>query len=110
QYPGGHTIIWGCNQTKVKPGDLFTFAWQNEIIGYDVTSGEVYRLCHTHNSGFSQPPNINVSQNGRFIAFTSDMMGTLGTTDGKEPMLGKNCRTDVFVVRVDSDNFSRESK
>jgi hypothetical protein len=29
-------------------------------------------------------------------------MGTLGTTDGKEPMLGKNCRTDVFVVQVAS--------
>src|ERR1035438_1435830 len=70
QYPGGHTVIWGANQTKVNQGERFTFAWQNEIIGYDVTTGKVYRLCHTYNSGQSGPTKIQVSPSGRFILFT----------------------------------------
>jgi hypothetical protein len=98
--PGHHdrkTVIWAASQTQ---NTVFKSPWENEIIGYDVVAGCVYRLCHTRNSGLSQPSKISVSQSGRFITFTSDMMGTLGTTDGKEPILGQNCRSDLFGVEV----------
>jgi hypothetical protein len=79
---------------------VFKSAWENEIIGFDMAAWCVYRACHHCNSGLSQDIEIAVSPDGRFVAFTSDMMGTLGSTDGKEPILGKNCRSDVFVVEV----------
>jgi len=100
-------IIWAATQTTAT---VFRSAWENEIIGFDMAASCVYRACHHFNSGLAGDSQVSVSSDGSFVTFTSDWMGTLGTTDGKEPILGKNCRTDVFVVRVASDNSPQESK
>lgn len=83
-----------------------TSAWMNEVRGYEITTGKVFRACHTFNSGQSAEfiPAYAIavaSQTGKFVAFCSDMMGTLGSTSGAETAtLGKDARGDVFVVRV----------
>ena len=100
-------IIWAATQTTAT---VFKSAWENEIIGFDLASLCVYRACHHFNSGLTCDTRVSVSPDGRFVAFTSDWMGTLGTTDGKEPILGENCRTDVFVVRVASEDSPHENK
>jgi len=96
---GRPPIIWAATQTTAT---VFKSAWENEIIGFDLTAWCVYRACHHYNSGLTREANVSVSPSGRFVAFTSDWMGTLGSTDGKKPILGKNCRMDWFVVDVGS--------
>lgn len=90
------SIIWASGQTDISP---FTSAWMNEVRGYDVIKGCVYRACHTWNSGknpyFIVANAIAIpSQTGKYVAFASDMMGGLGL-DGKG-----NPRGDVFVAKV----------
>jgi hypothetical protein len=75
-------------------------AWEDEVIGIDPSSGLVYRFCSTYNSGRSRyligryAVGV-VSQDGRFLAFTSDALKTLGL-DAK----GRS-RVDVFVVPLE---------
>jgi hypothetical protein len=89
--------------------DPFTSCWQGEIDGYVAAgsqSGQVFRACHHFSSGKSTEFSVqyaiaNPSQTGNFVAFCSDMMGTLGSnTGGKTGILGKDARGDVFVVNV----------
>lgn len=92
--PTDNSIFWVSNQSDISP---FTSCWFNEIHGYDAQTGIVYRACHTFNSG-KQPEFIckNAiavpSQTGKFVAWCSDIMGTLMTPTGP--------RSDVFVVQV----------
>jgi hypothetical protein len=75
-------------------------AWEDEVIGVDPSSGVAYRFCSTYNSGRSRyfigryAVGV-VSQDGRFLAFTSDALKTLGL-DAK----GRS-RVDVFVVPLE---------
>ena len=74
-------------------------AWEDEVIGVDPTSGVVYRFCSTYNSGRSRyfigkyAVGV-VSQDGKFFAFASDALKTLGV-DARG-----HHRVDVFVVRL----------
>jgi hypothetical protein len=75
-------------------------AWEDEVIGVDPSSGLVYRFCSTYNSGRSRyfigryAVGV-VSQDGRFLAFTSDALKTLGLDAKGRP------RVDVFVVPLE---------
>jgi hypothetical protein len=97
---------------NVDPNDLNPFfstnshrwppdsAWEDEVIGVDPTTGVVYRFCSTYNSGrshyFIGKNAVGVSsQDGRFVAFTSDGLKTLGL-DAKG-----HSRVDVFVVPLE---------
>lgn len=86
-----HSIFWVSSQSDVTP---FTSAFMNEIRGYDAQTGIVSRASHTFNSGL-EDDFIAIwaiacpSQTGKFIAWTTDMMGTL-----------KNKRADIFIVQV----------
>jgi hypothetical protein len=100
------SIFWVTSTSTVTP---FTSCWMNEVRGYQATgpdSGTVYRACHTFNSGKSKEfvvlNAIGIpSQTGRFVAFSSDMMGTLGSTSGQPTgTLGVDARGDVFIVQV----------
>lgn len=97
---------------NVDPGDLNPFfstnshrwppeaAWEDEVIGVEPTSGSVYRFCSTYNSGRSRyfigryAVGV-VSQDGKFLAFTSDALKTLGL-DAKG-----RYRVDVFIVPLE---------
>lgn len=84
------TIVWVSSQSQIYP---FTSAWMNEVRGIRIADGVVFRACHTFNSGLStefivQNAIAIPSQTGNFVAFSSDMMGTLGG------------RGDVFVVKT----------
>ena len=75
-------------------------AWEDEVIGVDPTSGLVYRFCSTYNSGRSRyfigkyAVGV-VSQDGKFLAFTSDALKTLGLDRAG------HSRVDVFVVPLE---------
>jgi hypothetical protein len=65
----------------------FPSAWYQEIMGINPQTGVVSRFAHNFVVGDNQrfPPSAgigNVSQDGRFYAFSSDWGGTLGTEDG----------------------------
>jgi len=96
-------IIWSTG-VSVNP---YVSAWQSELIGYSTVTGSVYRACHTFNSNrsteFIVANALAVgSQTGKFVAFTSDMMGNLGATTGSpKGILGKDARGDVFVANVE---------
>ena len=96
--PNDNSIFW-CANASVPQIIPFTSCWMGEIFGYSVTTGVVQRACHHFNSGKSKVFDVQnaiacPSQTGKFVAFTSDIMGTLGT----EPEGGP--RGDVFVVQV----------
>lgn len=99
------SIIWSSG-AGVTPPALFVSAWQNEVTGYDTVAKVVYRACHTFSTNkstqFIVANSIAVpSQTGKFVAFTSDMMGTLGGTDGSTTgTIGSTARGDVFIVNV----------
>jgi hypothetical protein len=83
------------------------YAWDNEIDGFSTDgSGIVYRFAHTFSTGHSQffsSANAigSVSGDGKFFAWSSDWQGTLGSTSGRKTCaLGTNCRSDVFIVRL----------
>lgn len=76
--------------------------WDNEIIGVPADgSREVYRFAHHYSTYDGTDPDDlprgNVSQDGRFFAFTSNWAGTLGADPGG------GMRHDVFVVALPAD-------
>ena len=103
---GDKSVIWSSGSGTISPDQPFVSAWQNEVTGYDVQKGIVYRACHTFNTGkskeFVTANAIAVpSQTGNFVAFTSDMMGTLGSTSGAAVGTpGVDARGDVFIAKV----------
>ena len=108
--PDDHSIFWMSQQTKPDLADgqtkPFTSCWTNEIVGYEVDTGIVYRACHTFNSAKSEFFVIEnaiavPSPKGRFIAFASDMMGQVGSKTGADiGTPGIDARGDVFVARL----------
>ncbi len=101
--PLDNSTFWVTSSSLVTP---FTSAWANEVRGYNAQTGVVSRACHTFNSGKSLEFIVQCaigcpSQTGRFVAFTSDMMGSLGSTTGAAiGNLGVDARGDVFIVAV----------
>jgi hypothetical protein len=105
---------------NVDPGDSVPFlastwipagtrinTWYNEIIGVAADgSGTTWRFAHSFITGgshnFSTQYAIgSVSQDGKFFAFSSDWMGTLGSESGSRTCtVGTDCRGDVFVVEL----------
>ena len=81
--------------------DLVQRAWDGEIICVetDAPAATVWRFAH-HRSrvvSFGDQPKANVSQDGRYVLFTSSWEQTLGfqpVTDGGGP------RDDAFVVQL----------
>ena len=80
--------------------------WHNEILGISPVDGTVWRFAHTYvttnSQRFSTKHAIgSISQDGRFFAFSSDWMGTLGSESGSSSCtVGTDCRGDVFVVAL----------
>lgn len=97
------SIFWATGSTTTTP---FTSAWMNEIRGYDVVKKIVYRACHTFNTGkskfFSTANALSkASQTGKFVAWSTDAMGTLGSTSGgAQGQLETDSRADIFVARL----------
>lgn len=81
-------------------GTPINTAWQNEILGFSMTSpGTVWRFLSTYSTGTSQFFSCQVgigtvSQDGKWFAFTSDWGNTLGLDSA-----GNN-RCDVFVGQL----------
>jgi hypothetical protein len=102
------------NDTKVFCGTTWlngvpTKAWTNEIMCWlpvYAASVNPFRFAQTENSGQSpifqvQIATASVSMDGKWLAFTSDWQGTLGSTAGAGTCtLTTNCRGDVFAVRL----------
>ena len=69
-------------------------------------TGQTWRFAHTFDSSSSAFFSVanaigSISQDGRFFAWASDWMGTLGSTSGASACtLNSNCRGDVFVVEL----------
>jgi hypothetical protein len=89
------------------PTTPFPAPWYNEVLGVATDgSGRVWRFAHTfvtsQSQRFATKYGIgSVSQDGRFFAFSSDWMGTLGSEPGTVTCtIGKDCRGDVFVVEL----------
>lgn len=84
------------------------FAWDNEIIGVDVTgAGTVHRFAHNYITGksvfFASKYGIgSVSQDGRWFIWSSDWAATLGNVNLRSQAcsVGVNCRADVFMVKL----------
>ena len=93
--------------TTYSPTSPFPAPWYNEIIGVAPTGGgTVWRFAHSFITSQSQDFSTrygigSVSQDGRFFIFSSDWMGSLGSTSGKDRCaVGRDCRGDVFVVEL----------
>ena len=94
--------------TTWSPTTPFPAPWYNEIIAVAADgSGTTWRFAHSFNStqsaqNFSTQYAIgSVSQDGKWFAFSSDWMGTLGSEAGATTCtMGTNCRGDVFVVEL----------
>jgi hypothetical protein len=90
----------------------YTSCWMGEVVGLDVTGkvsgvkGTMYRICHTYNSGKSLEYIVTnsmavPSKTGKFVWFTSDFFGVLGSIVGAATGTpGVDARGDVFGVRV----------
>jgi len=93
------STTWSSNMSAGVP-------WYNEILGISPLDGTVWRFAHTYittaSHRFSTKYAIGaVSQDGRFFAFSSDWMGTLGSESGSAGCtVSKDCRGDVFVVEL----------
>ena len=80
--PNDNSIIWSSSLNV----NGITAAWENEVFGYDIVKKVVYRACHTFTTLKPVKPLPFIVQNsiacpsrtGKYVAFTSDMMGTLG--------------------------------
>ena len=76
-----------------------TRAWDGEIIAVPTDgSSVIWRFAHVHsmlNGNFYDQPRANISQDGRYVLFTSNWENTLGT----DPYGGH--RLDVFLVELD---------
>jgi hypothetical protein len=93
--------------TTWMPVSPFTGPWYNEIIGVATdASGTIWRFAHNfitaRHQNFTVQYGIgSISQDGRFFAFSSDWMSTLGSESGaKNCTTGIDCRGDVFVVEL----------
>jgi len=85
----------------------FPAPWYNEIIAVAADgSGKTWRFAHSfitaRSHRFSTEYAIGtVSQDGKFLIFSSDWMGKLGSESGATTCsIGTNCRGDVFVVEL----------
>lgn len=100
--PNDNSIIWASSLSR----NGIQTAWEDEVFGYDVAGGVVYRAAHTFNSRKStQFIVLNAiacpSPLSDLIALTSDAMGSFGSLSGSEKCtLGKNCRGDVLIIRI----------
>lgn len=89
----------GCNTTgNIYEGCTFPGPLYGEIFGI-TQSGGYLRAAHSYNSGSSSYFNCKntigaVSQTGRFFAWTSDWLTTLGKDNSDQP------RCDVFIVNL----------
>jgi hypothetical protein len=84
----------------------FPSASYNEVQAIDPRVGTVWRFAHTYTNQTSQRFDTRngiggVSQDGNFYAWSSDVIGTLGSESGASTCtLGINCRGDVFIVNL----------
>ena len=91
--------------------------YDGEIKGYPTNGNAPFRFCHNWSSaqqGFYSTPRGNVSQDGKWFVFTSDMqrnnnnaqgtsaVGLGSTAGGTSCTLGGsgNCRYDVFICQL----------
>jgi hypothetical protein len=78
-----------------------TGAWTNELLGVSTNgSGLVYRLAHTYaTTAMTFTPGA-ISQDGKYLLWTTDWDGMLGNTNGTDVActIGINCRADVFMA------------
>jgi hypothetical protein len=79
-----------------------TYAWDSELLGVSTNgSGVVYRFAHTYATAANSPyvPGA-ISQDGKYLLWTTDWDSMLGSTDGVSESCtpGTNCRTDVFMA------------
>ena len=76
-----------------------TRAWDGEIIAVPTDgSGTIWRFAHHHsilNGNFYDQPRANISQDGRYVLFTSNWENSFGTDSYG------NHRLDVFLVELD---------
>jgi hypothetical protein len=92
-----------CNNPCATP---YTHPLTNEIYGKNPATGAIARFAHTYSADKSQTFEAaqgigEVSQDGRFFMWTSDWMGTLGSTSGAATCaVGTDCRGDAFVVEL----------
>jgi len=95
-----------CYSTFTSKNPVPNVAWYNEVICTSPVSGTTWRFAHTFSSVRSHRFNSQyaigaISQDGRFFAWSSDWMGTLGSESGTSTCtIGTNCRGDVFVVEL----------
>jgi hypothetical protein len=89
------------------PAGIPWATWYDEIIAVAADgSGTTWRFAHSfitaRSQNFSTQYAIgSVSQDGKFFAFSSDWMGTLGSESGSRTCtIGTDCRGDVFVVEL----------
>jgi hypothetical protein len=90
----------------------FSAAHYNEIIGVTTDgSHTVYRFAHTFATGWASQYEtayamVNVSPDGRWAAWTSDWMRTLGCSNGARTHCSsrpnKLIRSDIFIVDLQS--------
>jgi hypothetical protein len=84
------------------------YAYSNEIVGWPQTQLSMFRFGHAFNDaaageGFSGQYAIGAaSATGQFYEFTTDGMGTLGSTSGGSTcsVSAGTCRTDVFLLNL----------
>lgn len=75
--------------------------WDNEILAVSPNGGNVYRLLHTYATPALLFTPGSVSQDGKYVLWTTDWDGMLGNADGRAVACTAgttNCRTDVFVA------------
>jgi hypothetical protein len=75
-----------------------TFTCTDE--GSGTVAAGTARVSSYQGAPFEALPRGNMSQDGRFYAFASDMMGQLGNTAGGTCTMGTDCRTDVWIVEL----------
>lgn len=96
----------GCHKSgNVYEGCTFPGPLYGEVFGIRQDGGYI-RAAHTYNSGSSRYFQCNesigaVSQSGRFFAWSSDWLTTLGTDDQRVH------RCDVFVVNLAAEQGAR---
>ncbi len=92
--------------SSFSPTTPFPAALYNEIFAVNPGSGAISRFAHNfiteRSQTFITQQGIGqVSQDGRFFLFSSDWLGTLGSTSGAATCtVGTNCRGDAFVVEL----------
>ena len=101
---GGDTLPFLLTTTSTL--SPFPCAWYNELQAIDPAVGMLWRFAHTYTNGSSHRFDTRQgigggSQDGNFYAWSSDIIGTLGSESGASTCtLGTNCRGDVFIVKL----------